>query len=369
MEPIITRLSEDGDIYTFTLSGVNVSVANALRRIILSEIPTYAFVTDTYETNRCNIEINTGRLHNEIIKQRLGCIPIHETDLDILAEKYILVLDVQNNTDNIMHVTTEHFRIKNKETGNFLTDSETKRIFPQNQLTGHFIDFVRLKPRISDSIPGEQLKLTAEFSVAIAKTNSMYNVVSKCTYSNTLDMPKINRTWEELLAKYASQGMDADEIEFNKNNFNILEAQRIYLEDSFDFTIQTLGVYDNRSIIKKGCAILQNKFVTMIGAINSDIVPIETSESTISGCYDITLENEDYTLGKVLEYVLYHSHYEGDKTLSFCGFKKFHPHSPNSTIRIAFISKPADGKQSVRDYLIGACNKSQEIFTKIFTKF
>ena len=370
MNPAITNQSENDDLYSFTLSGVNVSLANALRRIILSEIPTYAFITDTYENNKCNIEINTSRLHNEIIKQRLGCIPIHETDLDILTDKYVLEVDVKNDTDNIIYVTTEHFRIRNKATGNYLTEQETRRIFPANRITSHYIDFVRLKPKISDSIPGEHLKLTAEFSVSMTKVNSMYNVVSKCAYGNTPDLAKIAGVWEERLAKMVSDGMTEQEINFNKSNFNTLDAQRIFKAESFDFVIQTVGVYDNRSIIKKGCAVLQNKFVTMIDAINSDIIPIDRSETTMDYCYDITLEDEDYTIGKVLEYVLYNSYYEGDRTLSFCGFKKFHPHLPSSTIRIAFSKNPQDqGIRICKDMLVDACTQSQDIFSKIFKMF
>ena len=370
MNPAITNQSEDGDIYSFTLSGVNVSLANALRRIILSEIPTYAFITDTYENNKCNVEINTSRLHNEIIKQRLGCIPIHETDLDILTDKYVLEVDVKNDTDNVMYVTTEHFRIRNKATGNYLTEQETKRIFPSNRITSQYIDFVRLKPRISDSIPGEQLKLTAEFSVSMAKVNSMYNVVSKCAYGNTPDSTRIASLWEERLAKMVSDGMTEQEINFHKNNFNTLDAQRIFKPESFDFVVQTVGVYDNRSIIKKGCAVLQNKFVSMIDAINSDIVPIERSETTMDYCYDITLEEEDYTMGKVIELVLYKSYYEGDKVLSFCGFKKFHPHLSHSIIRVAFGGDPgSDGRRICKDMLIDACNQAQEVYAKIFGMF
>ncbi len=77
MNPKISNVEEEGDLLRFTLSGVNVSLANALRRIILSEIPTLAFITEHHETNQCTIEENTSRLHNEIIRQRLGCIPIH----------------------------------------------------------------------------------------------------------------------------------------------------------------------------------------------------------------------------------------------------------------------------------------------------
>lgn len=370
MNPAITNQSEDNDIYSFTLSGVNVSLANALRRIILSEIPTYAFITDTYENNKCNIETNTCRLHNEIIKQRLGCVPIHETDLDILTDKYVLDVDVKNETDNVIYVTTEHFRIRNKATGNLLTEQETKRIFPANRITSQYIDFVRLKPRISDSIPGEQLKLSAEFSVSMAKVNSMYNVVSKCAYGNTPDLPKIAEVWEERLSKLLSDGMTEDEIRFNKSNFNTLDAQRIFKPDSFDFVVQTIGVYDNRSIIKKGCAVLQNKFVAMIEAINSDIVPIERSETSIDHCFDITLENEDYTIGKVLEYVLYDSYYDGEKTLSYCGFKKFHPHLPSSTIRVAFARDHSnEGHRICKDMLVDACNQAQNVYSKIFGMF
>ena len=364
MNPQLSNISEDGDVYSFTLSGLNVSLANALRRIILSEIPTYAFHTETYQDNKCTIEINTSRLHNEIVKQRLSCIPIHETDLDILTDKYILEVDVKNETDNVIYVTTEDFRIRNKTNGNYLTKEETKRIFPPSSKTGYYIDFVRLKPKISDSIPGEQLKLQAEFSVSNARHNSMYNVVSKCTYGNTPDLEAINRKWEEILQTLKGQGMDSDEIEFQKRNFYMLDAQRIFKEDSFDFTIQTIGVYDNKTIVKKGCAVLQNKFVNMIEALESDIVPIHRSETTIDNCYDMILEDEDYTMGKVLEYILYTNYYEGDKTLTYCGFKKFHPHNPDSTIRIAFV-QPTD-KNMVRSYLKHAATLAQEVYQKIF---
>jgi len=168
MDPKISQISEDGDIFKFTLSGIDVCFANALRRTILSDIPSVVIMTDSHETNKCNIAVNTGRLHNEILKHRLSCIPIHTKDLVDFPNKYILDVDVKNDTDNIMFVTTEQFKIKNKESGNYLTKEETRKIFPPNATTNYFIDFARLRPKISDSILGEHLKLTAEFSVSTA---------------------------------------------------------------------------------------------------------------------------------------------------------------------------------------------------------
>ena len=77
MNPQVEFNSEENDNLTFTLSGINVSFANAIRRTILSDIPLVVFKTSPYEENRATIYKNTTRLNNEIIKQRLGCIPIH----------------------------------------------------------------------------------------------------------------------------------------------------------------------------------------------------------------------------------------------------------------------------------------------------
>jgi DNA-directed RNA polymerase subunit L len=195
----------------------------------------------------------------------------------------------------------------------------------------------------------------------------MYNVVSKCTYANTPDLTKVEERWDELQSKLVSEESTKEEIEFQKRNFYMLDAQRYFKPDSFDFTIQTVGVYDNKTIVKKGCLVLQNKFVDMIEAIDSDVVPIFRSETTMDNCYDIILENEDYTMGKILEYLLYTSYYEGDKSLTFCGFKKFHPHNPDSTIRIAF-AQVAD-KNTVRQYLRDAANQAQEFYSRLHKMF
>ena len=52
------------------------------------------------------------------------------------------------------------------------------------------------------------------------------------------------------------------------------------------------------------------KLKQMIFGLESDIVPITISETTTQNSYDVILENEDYTIGKVLEYILYETFYE-----------------------------------------------------------
>ena len=365
MNPTISNISEEGDIYKFTLSGLNVSLANGLRRIILSEIPCVAIKTETYKDNQCSISVNTGRLHNEILKQRLSCIPIHVKmeDINMLPGKYALEVDVSNDTDNTTFVTTEHFKIKNKENGNYLTREETMKIFPPNAKTNSYIDFARLRPKISDSIPGESLKLSSEFSISSARDNSSFNVVSKCSYGNTPDLVKVSKLWDERESQLRSQEATMADIAFQKKNFYILDSQRSFVPDSFDFIIRTIGFYENRDIVKFAAEILTKKFDEMITQIDSGTVNINLSETTVENCYDIILENEDYTIGKIIEFILYDRYYMGDKTLTFCGFKKFHPHDAHGTVRIAFAQ--AADLNMVKQRLKIACSEAKAFYKTV----
>lgn len=377
MEPVVKNLSDDANALYFTLQGVEVSLANALRRTILSDIPTVVIETDTYEKNQCNIITNTGRLHNEILKQRLSCIPIHSTvlrdteDEKALPGNYQLVVDVKNDTDNNIYVTTEDFKLRDKKTGTMLSKEEQEKLFPglfpKNVQTQSYIDFARLRPGIGNDIPGEQISLVSDFSVNVAKTNSMYNVVSKCAYGNTPDKEKAVTIWDKQEASLRQSGESESDIKMLKENFRILDAQRQYIPNSFDFVIESVGVYDNRDIIRKACAVLQNKFIDIVQMIDSGVLSVLTSETTMDHCYDIKLEEEDYTIGKVLEYLLYSKFYEKQETLSFCGFKKFHPHDTNSTIRVAFKEKQE--KSVVGTLLREVCVDAQQVFKDIYGMF
>ena len=339
MDPRIENVTEQDGKLTFTLSGVNVSLSNAIRRTLLSTIPLVVFKTAPYEENKANITINTSRLNNEILKQRLSCIPIYIKDMDMPLQNYIMELDVENLTDSIMFVTTENFKIKNVARNEYLSDKDTREIFPANQYTGYFIDFLRLRPKISDEIPGERIQMTCEFTIGTAKENGMFNAVSTCSYGYTLDEIQI----EELLSQKQQEWKDADrtkqEIEFDSKNWRLLEGQRVTKKDSFDFIVETVGIFENKELIIKACSILIALLTKTNDLIDQDELRIEPSINTMQNSYDVILENEDYTLGKMLEFMMYAKYFEDTKILTFCGFKKMHPHDSDSIIRIAYAAE------------------------------
>ena len=378
IQPRLSNISDEATKgYSFTLSGIDVSLANSIRRTMLSSIPTYVFPVEI--AGKCRIDINTSRLHNEIMKHRLGCIPIHRKippkkrnempsataeEEDDLVANYVMELDVQNNTEHTMYITTEHFRVKNKQTNQYY-DSTT--MFPKNPITNSYIIFGRLRPKISDSIPGEHLKLSCDFEIGTAEDSSMYSAVSVSTYANTIDPVKADDVWAEHASKLASENVPSSEIEFQKKNFYLLDAQRHFVKNSFDFTVKSVGVYEEPEIVKMACAVLQGKFVDLIQQIDADEFTIITGESTMLNCFDLILANEDYTIGKVLEYILYERFFQGEKVLSYCGFKKFHPHDADSIIRIAYTTET--DKTMVRQHLRSACVDAQEFYTAVYNMF
>ena len=366
MNPKIDNIREEKNALLFTLSGVNVSLANAIRRTILSDISQVVFRTSPYEKNQCTITANTTRFNNEIIKQRLACIPIHIKDFDNLPLKnYLLEVEVENDTDSVMYVTTENFKIKNIATDTYLSEKDTRAIFPPNDYTGFFIDFLRLRPKISEEIPGEKIHLTCKFDIGTAKEEGMYNVVSTCSYSFTQDQDKVEQVLAKKTQEWRDEGKSKDEIDFESKNWRLLEALRIVKSDSFDFIIETLGVFTNQELLVKACEVLIQGLKGLDTAFQTDddsLVKIVKSENTLANSYDVLLEKEDYTLGKILEYVLYTKFYEGVKSMTYCGFKKMHPHDDGSVIRVAY-KEPID-KSGIKQNMVEALKEAMHIYEK-----
>ena len=363
MNPKIENIKNADDVLTFTLSGINVSLANALRRVILSDIKTIVFKTSPYEENKCTIISNTSRFHNEIIKQRLSCIPIHITDITMPIDKYRLEVNVENNTDTKIYVTTEDFKIKNIDTNKYLSKNDTMGIFPPNQYSNYYIDFLRLRPKISEEILGEKINLSCEFSIGTAKEDGMFNVASNCSYGFTVDIHKIADELKIKTHQLKEQGMNKNEIDFEIANWRLLDALRITKKDSYDFTLQSVGVFTNLDLIEKACDIIIERLYSIKKLSESEDLKIERSQNTMNNCFDIILDNEDYTIGKIVEFTFYHKYFEGVKTLSFCGFKKFHPHDTYSIVRVAY-REPVDIStitQNIAEVITDAINVYQKI--------
>ena len=362
--PSVKESQETDGIMTFTMENTNVSIANALRRTILSDIE--CVVMDTsLEKNHIKIFKNTSRFNNEILKQRLGSIPVHIKDFDIIDDLVVEINRV-NDSDSIDYITTNDFKIKNLTTNTYLDDEAVSQIFPPDPLTNGHILFARLRPKISNDIPGQELHLECKLSVSNASQNGMYNLVSTCAYANTPDKVEQQSQWQQVEQELEEKGYEKEDIDYFEKNWKLLKGKRFFVKDSFDFKIETIGVYTNLDLVHAAINVINKKLATINEICQSGKLIIEKDKTTMSNTVDITLENEDYTIGKVIEYILHNEYYlSEDRVLDYIGFIKMHPHDTDSIIRISFHQQDNFTDENIRSVISYACQTGINIFTNL----
>lgn len=324
--------TENNGTLAFTLKNLNVSFVNALRRTILSDIKTVVFKTAPYEDNMCLIEVNTTRMNNEVLKNRLSAVPIfnmnHLTP-ELLSNLYMEVR-LKNDSNVPLYLTTEHFQIRSIDES---VPPNRDEVFPINAISNQYIDLMLLRPKIENQCDGDVVQFRCGFSIGCAKEDANFNVVSHCTYRLKLDDEKINSELELKKQQWEREGIEDTKQQIR--NWMALEAQRLFIPNMFDFEVQTLGVYRNEEIILIACKTMIERLHNIMSS--EDRFVLGTSKSTtMTNAFDILLKDEDYTIGKMVEYCFFNSLYENAKQLHYVGFVKMHPHDTDSLIRLAY---------------------------------
>ena len=387
--PTVSGIHVSNGELRFTLENADVSIANGLRRILLSEIPCVVFRTDVHAdtTENTVFHVNTTRHHNEILKQRLRCIPIcipdKHTITDFNYKAYRCEVRKKNMSDVTEYVTTGDFKIIEKATGKENVEL-TKKMFVQDPLSGHYIEFARLLPRVVDYTEGEELHISAEFQIGTAEQDGAYNVCSTCTYACTPDKAKQDDEWAKIEEPASGSGSgsgssgsgkekEAEAVNADaEKNWRLSSAQRIFKENSFDFIVETVsvGVYTNGELIRKACDCMKIKCETFIEKLNDEANIVDAKYLvTIPFAFNIILRKEGYTLGKALENLIYSKHYLGDRALTFCAFKKVHPHDVDSFIQVALQNDTENNAAQVAAIAVAAAKDIISIFEHIKKQF
>ena len=326
----ISNYREENNVLRFTVQNISVSMANGLRRIMLSDIPTLCLKMKPGGLDTKN----TSQFNTEILDIRLKCLPIHfenafDPDQVVFDEvkNYEIRLDKENKTDDPLYVNTDHFKI---------FANHTEVLEPK-------IHFGRFEKKFAATIvrlrPNEAINLTCslEFRAvnhSMAEPDSAFNVVSTCAYQFTPETDKaiLETAWQ----KFQPTNLTKTEMKVRRKDWDLLDAKRIYKEKSFDFIIESVGTYHNAFIFLKAIKVLQ----AQLKEVNVDAFT-SNENTTIDNCYELVLLKNGYTVGKVLE-----QHLQNTPDLTYCGFLKPHPHDPKSILRIAFVKE--GGKEQAK---------------------
>ena len=188
-------------------------------------------------------------MNNELIKQRLSCIPIFINDLKTPIDNYQVIINKQNTSDNIEFITTEDIDIIDKKLNKSLDINLIRNIFPKNSFTNDFIDIVRLRPSLSKESEGEQLILSADLSIGTAKENGAYNVVSTCSYGNTPNIPIIEEKISKLILEYESKNLDQKKIDFLIKDWRLLNEEMKEIDDLKGINDDEFALLEERKLM------------------------------------------------------------------------------------------------------------------------
>jgi DNA-directed RNA polymerase subunit L len=341
---------------SFDIENIDKSLVNAIRRIAISEIPTIAFKTEPITESNINILENRSGLHNEFLSHRIGMTPLHIPEDEIQnhdSNNYIYVLNIINDTDEILEVTSRDFEIKITEDV-FLERSKVKKIFPPDRITGDYMIITRLKPDITGNKNGERIHIEGRATKDIGLKNARWSPVETCTYNfkrdqrdglehYKIEIAKINDGRRTNNMPLLTKNEEADLL----HQYDIHTFDRYYLKDnfgepnSFEFRLITINlppVY----VITKSMKILidkiQNVKYELENIEESTLVSIMDCENrNIPNCVDITIKDESHTLGNLFQsYINIYSHNFNSSIISvdMVGYKCPHPLEKKLVLRI-----------------------------------
>ena len=168
----VTKLSRDS--IKFTLSGVDSSIANSLRRVLVAEVPSMAI-------DLVHIHTNTSALHDEFIAHRLGMIPLVSESMDM----YEFPRNCKCSGHCEYCAVQLRLRVKNTEGGVLDVTSRDLRHMPSQQ-------GVDVRPADQDGPililklrKNQEIDITCNARKGIGKEHTKWSPVATATFKYT----------------------------------------------------------------------------------------------------------------------------------------------------------------------------------------
>lgn len=342
--------------FHFNLLNTHYSLANAIRRTILADIPSVGFREGELHSgvnSTIHIIENSGCLHNEFIKHRISLIPVNIQPEDFVENRYKFLLNVINN-EHIpsKDITTEHIigkeRLESGETVD-ISKSRMEELFPADPITGDHILITKLRERD----PQEALVVEMTPVLGKAKEHAGFSPICKCSYSNMLDDEKVQTAMEELM-----KNTPDSEREIVVNDFRVHGKYRYYHvnpltneADRFHFEIESIGIIHPQKIITTAFQVLIDRTKEVRTNLKqTNQLGIEFSIPKLENMYavDVRIPNYCHTYGNLFQTYLYETCFaQVDKKVLFVGYMKPHPLENAIVLRIVL---PNNEEMSYAEY-------------------
>lgn len=319
MEKYFKLRKEEDSYLEFELSNVNISLANAIRRIVLAEVETYAI-----DQKNITIQENTCPLHNEYISHRISLIPIRQnlginvSDLEFyLSKKNSKDIAIENEQSVIMEVTTQNVQVFNTRTAGWLD--------PDSIFDGIYLI---TKLNLKQKILGKFI-----ISSGIATQHSRWQCVNTIAYRY--------KTKADL-----SGTEDYDKISLEEEHTNWIKKGNTEEPVGFIFCMEANGKMEPRLIITRALEILKKKCIDFVEFVKVNRSEIAWHNSSL---LEVEYEGEMHTLGNLISTIGLELLGEFD----FIGYRIIHPMINKFILRMSLHEN--ENKEEHVDKLVELC--------------
>jgi len=323
--------------HTFDAVGVDLAILNALRRLILTDVPTVGFrgeASAAGEPPSVEVLLNDGPLHNEIMQHRIGLLPVHFSEREVDAfnpatDGLTFELDVTNHGNGLLDVTTRD--IVAKRAGE--ATAEAARLFPNDPVTHDAVLITSLRP-------GETLRFVATPVKSTPREHAGFTAVSQCTYT--------------FLGDEAAHGDKGP-----------LERERAYKRNAYgdpthvQFRLEVENGLSVRYLVDKAFELLAAKVQRARRGLD------EADETVVTQAVgarpevgsDFTFHQEDDTLGNVLQSLIHNDQVReplvpgAAPDVRFVGYFCPHPLEETVVLRVVPAEKGGDARGALLQQL------------------
>jgi len=321
--------------------GLNKSVINSLRRVLLSSIPSVGFRTEMNNTDLKVIK-NTSPLHNEYILHRVAMIPLYINPDNYKKDLLFKLNAVAKQGEPVTKITAEDFKVYRLKEGyendndeidlskfseTEIPESEKKEIF--RPFRGkYYCDITELKS--SNSETSNEIYLYGVPRISYAYEDARWQAVSMATYSFKRDKEQFNQVLNEKIK--INKIPEEEKYSFGKSLY-ISESERYFHRDKlcdpywYEFKIDSVHNYSSKQLFIKANELmvkeleLVKKDLKNISNKEDSRISIEKSEENI---YTLHIYGNDDTIGNVLQNQISNA-IDDDSDIVLCGYKKIHP--------------------------------------------
>jgi DNA-directed RNA polymerase subunit L len=347
---------------TFRLEGTSMTVANTLRRAILTETRSVGFRADLTDPTNPGIRINknTSVVFNEMLAHRLTLLPLGVVRIDdFKPERYECVLRKRHDGSAVaatapLHVKASDFQLREKQEDGTWVDlpaAAVEAMFPADPITRDTSLLVTLRPQWNPEQPPEEVDLVAYPVVAKGRDFMGFSPVAQATFGNTIDPDPVRqeRFFYDWMAAYKKvsepSSLPPEVMERHRKEWQTMAVQRCFIVDefgeptSFDFTVESVGIRPVPDIVAEALRAvidLVRPYASAETAMEELGIRAQPPDSRMVGI-DLNFDGQEHTLGCLLQAFITELYLDSastaDTPIAFVGYKVKHPLKREVTLR------------------------------------